>query len=448
MFDDLLSGRNVYIFGAGQRGRECLRLLRESKIHVKAFWDNDFTKSNSVIDGINVETPKRSCEGIIIITVWNCYDEIREQLHKLGYAENNIISLDELTVEKRKRDQVESFVYEYPHTIQLPITFLCNFDCVMCGMHHMINRKDFSATELQDILQDKLFTQVESVGVNGGEPFLKPDLIECFQIIINTLPKIKNFNIISNGFFSEKILDSLHIIKKMCAKKNIKVNLSISVDGIQDMQDFHRGKKNDFKNADSTCRLILANKDIYIDNIKAICTITRYNIERINEVMVWAANIGIEVEYNIATVNARIENQNRVKDFSVFSDERAKMLATEFFYCQYKQTRKERYFAIYLYLRKGKRYADCPYMHNEWITLTPDSQISFCATHSKTLGSGLEHSAYQLVQENKGYLKEIKEKHCQTCSHYSYNLNSEGIKMLYDDLYKNSSLRKEEIITW
>lgn len=328
-------------------------------------------------------------------------------------------------------------VRNYPTTIQLPITYLCNFDCVMCGMHHMIQRKDFTVEEFKQIISDKLFKKVKSVGINGGEPFLKKDLIEFIQILVDTLPKLRVFYMISNGFFTDKILEQLTEIKRIAEKKGIMISLAISVDGINDMQDFHRGKKDAFVNANRTIELILENKSQYVDYLNVICTITRYNIERINEVAVWADNLGIDVSYNIATVNARIENEDRVDSFSVFSDEHARMLTEEFFYCKYRQTGDEKYFSLYLYLKTGKRYSDCPCMYNEWVTLTPDTQIGYCATHSKNLGSGLDESPYDIVQNNLPYLDEIKETFCENCSHYSYKLNAKGLKEMYKDRMEN-----------
>ena len=57
-----------------------------------------------------------------------------------------------------KRKCCKHSVLEYPLTIQLPITYLCNYDCVMCGMHHMTRYRDFTAEELGGILKDKLFS--------------------------------------------------------------------------------------------------------------------------------------------------------------------------------------------------------------------------------------------------------------------------------------------------
>lgn len=70
--------------------------------------------------------------------------------------------------------------------IQLPITFKCNFDCVMCGMRNLISQEDFSSEELSQIISDKLFQNVTGIGLNGGEPFLKKDLVECVEVITQT----------------------------------------------------------------------------------------------------------------------------------------------------------------------------------------------------------------------------------------------------------------------
>lgn len=330
-------------------------------------------------------------------------------------------------------------IKKYPDTIQLPITNHCNFNCVMCGMNKLKNSKDFTCEQLKSILKDKLFFKVKAVGLNGGEPFIKNNLEEYINVIVSCLPELRAINIISNGYFTDTIIVKLADIKKICSNKGIKVNLSISIDGVNDMQDFHRGKKGAFKNALDTIEQILLNPQKYIDYLDIICTITKYNIERINEVEVWAESLGINVEYNIATLNNRIKNDD--KSFLIFDDEHAKKLAMEFFYCKYKETQKEKYYAIYLFIRYNKRYSYCPCMYNEWITVTPDCNIGFCATHSKSLGSGLDESPFDIVNSNIKYLKHLRKIYCDNCSHYSYTLNEKGLRMLYRDKKKNMFMR-------
>lgn len=321
-----------------------------------------------------------------------------------------------------------SSMRKYPDTIQFPITYLCNFNCIMCGMQSLSGKKEITHSELDNILSDKLFCKVKSVGINGGEPFLKRDLIDYIDIITKRLPKINRIFIITNGFYTKKIIDSLEIIKRICSKKKVLLYVSISIDGIGKMQDFHRGHKDAFDNAQKTIYQILENPKRYTDYLDVICTITRHNIYEIDKVEEWGRRIGITVEYNIATENKRINNYSKVNDFSLVDDEEARLLAIEFFYTQYKKTGNDKYYGLYLYLKTGKRFAPCPCMNNSWVTLTPDGQIGYCATRSKIIGPVEGQTFYDSFNNNIRYLEMIKKRYCMNCSHYLYTLNEEGIK--------------------
>lgn len=325
-------------------------------------------------------------------------------------------------------------INKYPTTIQLPITYKCNFDCVMCGMRKLLTNQDFTAQELGQILEDKLYSKIVSVGINGGEPFVKKDLVQCIEVIIEKVPTLQSFSIISNGYFTELICTQLIEIKKICDMHKIKVNLALSVDGVEDMQDYMRGTKNAWKNVNKTLDSLLVDTNKYFHSLKIICTITKYNVFKLYEVENWAKKNNLTVSYNIATVNVRISNEEKVDDFSIFSDTEARMFAAEFFYKKFFQTHSERDFGIYLFIATGKRYAECDCKYNRWVTLTPNGQLGYCATHSKNLGNALTHSSFNLFNDNISYLEEIKKDYCDSCSHYIYKLDKKGIKQYYNEL--------------
>ena len=326
-----------------------------------------------------------------------------------------------------------------PTTLQLPITYLCNYDCVMCGMRKMIGKHDFSASELKQILSDELFTEINAVGINGGEPFMKKDFVECVNVIVEQLPKLKELYIITNGYFSERIKQCLTLIKPICKERNVKINLSLSIDGINDMQDFHRGHKGAFDKMLATINILKSND--LVDHLGVVTTITRYNIARISEVEVWCQENNLEVNYNIASEIVRLSNSEKVNDFSLLHDEHARMMAREFFYHLFMETKNEKYYALYLYLKEGVRYAPCPYQTIQWVTLTPDTQIAYCATSSKNLGSCLECSALELVKNNEDYLKELCKDKCHNCAHYIQYLSASGLHEMHKEILRNEFMR-------
>lgn len=325
---------------------------------------------------------------------------------------------------------------KYPDTIQFPITYKCNYDCVMCGMRSLIGLQDMTVDELSMVLSDKLYRKVKSVGINGGEPFLRKDLDSCIETICEKLPALESLFFITNGYFSERIVEKMNKIYKICKKKRVRVDLSLSIDGVRDMQNFMRGNKNAWKNMQNTISLIQASEEPCCDSLNVICTITKYNIYRISEVELWAKNAKINVNYNIATINARINNYDKFEDFTIFNDKNAKYLTQEFFYKKFLETKSPKYYGLFLFVRDETRYAPCPCMKNKWVTLTPDGQVGYCATHSKNLGSALTCSSYDIFSSNIDYLKELLIENCETCSHYMYSLDKKGKKMYYNELIR------------
>lgn len=312
----------------------------------------------------------------------------------------------------------------YPTTIQLPITYKCNFDCVMCGMKSMSSRPGFAPEELKQILCDRLFHRINAVGVNGGEPFLLDDLESYIHVLFATLPKLKNVYIISNGYFTDRILEKSKVILSICHEHQAKLHLSVSIDGYGEMQDIMRGKHGAFSHAVETCAQILKNRNEYCDTFGTLCTITKVNVDHLAELDVWARRNHIPMSYNLATVHKRICNDEKYQDFSVFTDEHARLMTAEFFYSKYLETNDEKYFGLYYLIHTGKRIASCAYQ-TETVTLTPDGCLSYCATHSDEIGNANNEKAEDIFfsRKNIAYRKRLHNEYCENCSHYSSSLN-------------------------
>ncbi len=327
----------------------------------------------------------------------------------------------------------------YPKTIQLPITYKCNFDCVMCGMQKLVHHSGFSPNELKSILEDNLYKNVASVGVNGGEPFLLKNLEEYIEVLFECLPKLKNIYIISNGYFTDAILKKSEQILKICHDHSAKLGISISVDGYGEMQDVMRGHKGAFERTMNTCRKIQKKQELYCDSFGTICTITKINVYNLAELDSFMAKEGIPISYNVATIHKRICNEDKYEDFSVFTDEHARMMAAEFFYSKFLETKREHYFGLYYMISSGERVYMCS-SKSGVVTLTPDGGISYCATHSDIIGSAYSCSSEKIffAPENLKYRKEMQEKYCKNCSHYADRIE----KKHYFSKYVKERLRQ------
>jgi len=330
--------------------------------------------------------------------------------------------------------KVYKIIYtQYPYVLQFPITYKCNLDCIMCGMQKMKDKENMNIEDLRHILSNKLFKKIKSVGINGGEPFIVSNIDEYIRELIKRLPSLRFIYIITNGYLYDKIISKLKVIKNECSNHNIKLTVSISLDGVDETHDKVRGRRGVFTKVEKTCKEIAINKSLYCDDFGIICTITKENIFNINEIEVWAENNDIPVNYNIATIHKRLYNLDRFEGFSVLADEYSKCLATEWFYYKFLKTFSQQYYTIYKYLIDGKRRSDCTFK-DYGVTLMPDGDIAYCATCSKTLGNGLQIAPDRLYFKNQEYKNDLIKTQCQSCSHYSSSLTLDDYLNYIEDI--------------
>lgn len=116
-------------------------------------------------------------------------------------------------------------------------TYRCNSRCQMCNIWKYQTKKE---EEFSPSLLDKL-PPLSFCNVTGGEPFLRDDIEE---IVRRLQKKAKRLVISTNGFLTEKIVD--------LAKKNRKVGIRISVEGLPATNDELRGVKNGFDHGQRT----------------------------------------------------------------------------------------------------------------------------------------------------------------------------------------------------
>lgn len=81
-------GKNIFVFGASQQGRDLLEKLKEKKINITAFVDNDPEKQGTLITGIPVINPNDICEYdkdkiIVIIASSQHASEMKKQLKSI-----------------------------------------------------------------------------------------------------------------------------------------------------------------------------------------------------------------------------------------------------------------------------------------------------------------------------------------------------------------------------
>ena len=323
-----------------------------------------------------------------------------------------------------------------PRTLQLPITGRCNSKCSTCNIWRQEKQHDISVDDLKEVLKDDYFSKVNSVGINGGEPFLHRNFIEIIETIL-TLPNVKNIYIISNGITSSLILEKLVKTKSLCDKYHCTLHLTISFDGIGTIYSKVRGL-DVFENVVNTIKKVKRNQDKYCSTLTLGTTISKGNIYYLSEIKQYAKELDVDVNYHLAVPNRRIFVDE--DDFSIFHQERELMLGREFFFGEFKYQdsykKKLLYFQNYYLLNKGKRISACNYKKQD-LTIDEDFNLYFCAKESYKIGNLITDPARKIINERESKLenKRITNK-CDSCGHYITLPTIKGFILFIFELFK------------
>ncbi len=77
-----------------------------------------------------------------------------------------------------------------PSVINLNANDICNSKCTMCNIWKNKQEKEVTYEDLKQIFTDSFYSEVTGVGITGGEPTLREDLVELFRACIDFLPSL------------------------------------------------------------------------------------------------------------------------------------------------------------------------------------------------------------------------------------------------------------------
>lgn len=138
-----------------------------------------------------------------------------------------------------------------PEELHIELTHLCNSKCITCDIWDYHKRYDktindeLSFKEIKDFInKSQHLKSVKTVVLSGGEPFLRPDLIDICSLIGEFLPQA-TIGILTNALNTETVLSKTKAI--LTTSKICSLWIGSSLDGIGTMYDKIRGTRGGFK---------------------------------------------------------------------------------------------------------------------------------------------------------------------------------------------------------
>ena len=181
----------------------------------------------------------------------------------------------------------------------LIVTYRCNAKCYMCNTWKNPSRKD---EEFVPDLLNRIPHGLNFTNVTGGEPFLRDDLDEIIQIVID---KTKRLVISTNGYFTKKIV-------RLAENYGNRIGFRISIEGLPAANDELRGIKDGF---DHALRSLVTLYDMGIKDIGFGITVSDRNARDMIEL--WRLSKAMRIEFATATTHNSYyfhKHDNRYED--------------------------------------------------------------------------------------------------------------------------------------
>ena len=127
------------------------------------------------------------------------------------------------------------------NNVSFSLTNKCNSHCAMCNIWKVKSFEDeMSVSEIKDLFGHDCFSQVNTISITGGEPFLRNDIMEVIYTLKQSMPKLNRLFLNTNATNIKRIVD----VCKISAKLIDTVILSISLDGKKETHNHLRGINN------------------------------------------------------------------------------------------------------------------------------------------------------------------------------------------------------------
>ncbi len=301
-----------------------------------------------------------------------------------------------------------------PRTVNFQVNDICNARCVMCNIWQRKRDSEMSPAEFAALLSDPFFSDVEHVGITGGEPTLRRDLADFYFVLPQVCAKLTGASFITHGLDSERAFDIYGRVATDYKARGLGFHGMVSLDGIGAVHDRVRGREGAF---DRATRTLFGLKELGVDTV-ACCTIVRSNVWGLWDLLEWTFN-KTYIRFRVGEFINRLGNAGSAAEIRAFdAAERAELICffeTLLHSYETDESVRKTYGSIVSLLSGGKRLTGCPYIRGDAINVDCRGQFAVCAPKGRPLP--LADDPQRAVADALQERQHIAAVHCATCIH-------------------------------
>lgn len=317
-----------------------------------------------------------------------------------------------------------------PRAMCLYVTYRCNMRCQMCGIWKLpasSKNDEWSTEELAAVLRDPLFSRLEFVNLNGGEPNLRQDLVDVARVVLAGAPRLRNLTLNTNGTPVERCIENCTAILAMCRERKVRFGVSVSLHRLGQAYDEVAGVPDAFRKVTAVLEALGPQRRRPGFFLSTNCVLTPRTIDGAEDMLQWGIKVGIPVNFTVAEVRDRFNNADDARALSFDDPElRARLVAF------LRRLSSERKLLMQHALRYGEladmiekrspRRLACHYAL-AGVILGSDGALYYCKK-SETLGNARQRAASAIFfdRDNLAYrMRELIADECTACLPNTFN---------------------------
>ncbi len=171
-----------------------------------------------------------------------------------------------------------------PKFVCFPITFRCNSRCQMCNVwQNPDSIEEMDLKKIGEVFSNRLFRKVEEMVLHGGEPTLRKDISDIYNIVIRSCPNLKKITTSTNGIKPDLVKRRVKEILSVVKSTKVKLTFTVSIDGLKAAHETIRGIKGGFDNAIETLQLLKEYRNNYPIEVQIITVIQPQNLRDLEQ---------------------------------------------------------------------------------------------------------------------------------------------------------------------
>jgi MoaA/NifB/PqqE/SkfB family radical SAM enzyme len=189
------------------------------------------------------------------------------------------------------------------------------------------------AVDWLKLLESPILSELKELDVTGGEPFLRSDIVELLlgigRLKKTHLRRLCSVAITTNGFLTRKILDDVGTVIGPLEQAGVTLVFACGMDSVGEVHDRVRNFKGGWEKLNATLEGLNALREKHPSLVLGIkTTITRYNIDELDRVCLYADDHGLFtiISPYILTAN-RYDNLGKEDTLSLSAQDLEKLKA-------------------------------------------------------------------------------------------------------------------------